>query len=120
MRSRFKKRRPTPAGSKPRPNTSPPRPAQSRAKPGGTRPTADVAAAKESLLVAKADRDQAKVWFDYREIRAPYDGVVTLRNVHTGHFLQASSSGSTNKSAEPIFNVVRMDIAAHQRANPRI
>ena len=71
---------------------------------------ADVAAAKESLLVARADRDQAQVWFDYRVIRAPYDCVVTQRNVHTGHFLQVSSSGSTNKSAEPIFNVVRMDI----------
>jgi HlyD family secretion protein len=71
---------------------------------------ADVEAAKESLLVASADRDQAQVWFDYRVIRAPYDCVVTQRNVHTGHFLQASSSGSTNKSAEPIFNVVRMDI----------
>jgi HlyD family secretion protein len=34
---------------------------------------------------------------------------VTLRNVHTGHFLQVSSSGSTNKSAEPLFNVVRVD-----------
>jgi HlyD family secretion protein len=71
---------------------------------------ADIDAAKESLLVAKADRDQSKVWLDYRVIRAPYDCVVTQRNVHTGHFLQASSSGSTNKSAEPLFNVVRMDI----------
>ncbi len=71
---------------------------------------ADVIAAEESLRVAKADRDQSKVWFDYRVIRAPYDCVVTQRNVHTGHFLQVSSSGSTNKSAEPIFNVVRMDI----------
>ncbi len=70
---------------------------------------ADVDAAKKSKNVAEADRDQAKVWFDFREIRAPYAGVVTLRNVHTGHFLQASSSGSTNKSAEPIFNMVRMD-----------
>jgi RND family efflux transporter MFP subunit len=71
---------------------------------------ADVESAQQSKHVAEADRDQAKVWFDFREIRAPYDGVITLRNVHTGHFLQASSSGSTNKSAEPIFNMVRMDV----------
>lgn len=71
---------------------------------------ADVEAAQSSLRVAEADRDQAKVWYDYREIRAPYEGVITVRNVHPGHFLQVSSSGSTNKSAEPIFNMVRMDI----------
>jgi HlyD family secretion protein len=71
---------------------------------------ADVDAARESLLVAQADRDQAQVWLNYRDIRAPYDGVITLRTVHTGHFLQTSSSGSTNKSAEPIFNIVRPDI----------
>ena len=72
--------------------------------------TADVESASQSKRVAEADRDQAKVWYDFREIRAPYDGVVTLRNVHPGHFLQASSSGSTNKSAEPIFNVVNMKV----------
>jgi HlyD family secretion protein len=71
---------------------------------------ADVEAAESSLLVAEADRDQAQVWLNYRDIVAPYDGVVTRRNVHTGHFLQASSSGSTNKSAEPIFTIVRSDI----------
>jgi HlyD family secretion protein len=70
---------------------------------------ADVTAAQSSLRVAQADRDQAKVWLDYREIKAPFDGLVTLRNVHTGHFIQVSSSGSNNKSAEPLFNVVRID-----------
>jgi RND family efflux transporter MFP subunit len=71
---------------------------------------ADVEAAQSSLEVAQADRDQAKVWYDFREIRAPYDGVITQRNVHPGHFLQVSSGGSTNKSAEPIFTMMRMDI----------
>ncbi len=70
---------------------------------------ADVTAAQSSFRVAQADREQAKVWLDYREIKAPFDGVVTLRNVHTGHFIQVSSSGSNNKSAEPLFNVVRID-----------
>ncbi len=71
---------------------------------------ADVDAAKAKLQVAQADRDQNAAWLDYRNIRAPFDGVVTQRNVHTGHFLQSSSSGSTNKSAEPQFVVMRMDI----------
>jgi HlyD family secretion protein len=70
----------------------------------------DVQATLASLKVAEADRDQAKVWLDYREVKAPYAGIVTQRNIHTGHFLQASSSGTTNKSAEPIFNMVRIDM----------
>jgi len=71
---------------------------------------ADVMAAKAKNHVATADRDQSKAWLDYREIRAPYDGIITLRNVHTGHFLQQSSSGTTNKSAEPLFVMVNWDL----------
>ena len=39
-----------------------------------------------------------------------YDGVITLRNVHEGHFLQPSNSGSTSKAAEPLFVMMRTDI----------
>jgi HlyD family secretion protein len=70
---------------------------------------ADLEAARFSVQVAAADRDQARVWYDYRYIVAPYDGVVTVRNVHPGQFLQVSSGGSTNKSAEPMFQFVNMD-----------
>jgi HlyD family secretion protein len=71
---------------------------------------ADVEAVRAKLDVAKAELGQAHAWLDYRDIRAPYDGVVTARNIHTGAFLQSSSSGSTNKSAEPLFVMMRMDI----------
>jgi HlyD family secretion protein len=71
---------------------------------------ADIAAARAKQQVAEADRDQSKAWLDYREIRAPYDGIITLRNVHKGHFLQSSSSGSTNKSAEPLFVMMNWDL----------
>jgi HlyD family secretion protein len=81
---------------------------ESEARHGKAR--ADVAAAKAKQLVAEADRDQSKAWLDYREIRAPYDGIITLRNVHTGHFLQSSSSGTTNKAAEPLFVMVNWDL----------
>jgi HlyD family secretion protein len=70
---------------------------------------ADVEAAEASLGVMKADRDQAQVWLDYRNLTAPYDGVVTLRAVHTGAFVTAASSGSTNKAAEPLFTMMRTD-----------
>ena len=71
---------------------------------------ADLEAAKANVDVALADRDKAQVWYDFREIRAPYDGVVTVPNVHPGQFLQVSSSGSTSKTAEPLFQFVNMDI----------
>ena len=79
---------------------------QARAK----KAAADLEAAESSVKVAAADRDQAKVWYDYRNIRAPYAGVITQRNVHPGQFLQVSSSGSTNKSAEPLFNLVNLKV----------
>jgi HlyD family secretion protein len=71
---------------------------------------ADVKAARAKLEVAQALKEQSAAWLDYRNIRAPYDGIVTLRNVHTGHFLQSASSGTTNKSAEPLLVLMRMDL----------
>jgi len=41
---------------------------------------------------------------DYGIIRAPYDGVVTRRNVHTGHLVSAGIH------EEPLLEVVRMDL----------
>jgi multidrug efflux pump subunit AcrA (membrane-fusion protein) len=71
---------------------------------------ADVEAARAKLLLAEAEKNQSAAWLEYRNIRAPYDGVVTLRNVNTGDFLQSSSSGSTNKSASPSLVVMRSDV----------
>jgi HlyD family secretion protein len=71
---------------------------------------ADLEAARAMEQVAEAQMNQSAAWLDYRNIRAPFDGMVTLRNVHTGHFLQSSSSGSTNKAAEPLLVMMRMDV----------
>jgi HlyD family secretion protein len=81
---------------------------ESKAKHGKAQ--ADLEAARSKLEVAEAQKNQCAAMLDYRNIRAPFDGMVTLRNVHTGHFLQSSSSGSTNKSAEPLLVMMRMDI----------
>jgi RND family efflux transporter MFP subunit len=71
---------------------------------------ADVEVAAASVSVAEATYEQWKDWLSYAEIKSPFDGVVTLRNVHKGHFLQPSNSGSTSKAAEPLFVVMRTDI----------
>jgi HlyD family secretion protein len=71
---------------------------------------ADIEVADAGVDVAQASYDQWKDWLSYAQITAPFDGVVTLRNVHKGHFLQPSNSGSTSKAAEPLFVMMRTDI----------
>jgi RND family efflux transporter MFP subunit len=65
---------------------------------------AEVGAANARLQVARADHDRVKAQLDYTRVVAPYDGVVTRRNLHSGAFL-------SNKNGErpPIFTVMRTD-----------
>jgi RND family efflux transporter MFP subunit len=69
---------------------------------------ADLAAARSRLEVAQSERRRVAALLAYSEIRAPFDGVVADRQVHTGHFLQPSASGPTSK-ARPLFVVVRTE-----------
>lgn len=71
---------------------------------------ADIIVAEANIKVAEAGYKQWADWLDYRFIPSPFDGVVTLRNVHSGHFLQPVNSGSTSKAAEPLFVVMRTDV----------
>jgi HlyD family secretion protein len=70
---------------------------------------ADVEAARAKVEVTEADAREYTAWLDYQNIRAPYDGVITERNIHTGHYVQ-SIEASTNKAARPLFDMVRMDL----------
>lgn len=67
---------------------------------------ADIIVAEAHHEVAKADRDQAQTLLNYAKVAAPFAGVVTRRNVDTGHFLQPASGGV---KGEPLFVVVRSD-----------
>lgn len=71
---------------------------------------ADRDSTEARLRVLKADQQQQEDWLSYAYLRAPYDGVVTQRSVHTEHFVQANTSGSNSKTAEPLFMVMRTDI----------
>ncbi len=66
---------------------------------------ADIEAAQAHLRVAESQTRQAKTMLAYADIKAPYAGVITRRNVHTGHLRRAVSAGS----GEPLFIVVRSD-----------
>jgi RND family efflux transporter MFP subunit len=58
------------------------------------RATADVAAAEAELQVARADWERTRTMLGYAEIRAPYDGIVTARNVDTRHFVQPAGGAN--------------------------
>lgn len=65
---------------------------------------AEVKAAEAKKDVAVAEQERVKALLGYTEIRAPFNGVVTMRNVHTGHYLQNGGS-----KPEPLFVVAKVD-----------
>ncbi len=67
---------------------------------------ADVVAAEAQLEVARADRDYAKTMLEYATIRAPYDGVVTRRNIVAGDFVQPAANGV---KGQPLYIVNQID-----------
>lgn len=69
---------------------------------------ADVKAAQARLAVAEADHRRMATWLGYASVRAPFDGIVTARNVDTGHLLLPAAAGSGGK-AEPLFVMERID-----------
>jgi HlyD family secretion protein len=75
-------------------------------KAGLVKAKADVAAAEAQLEVAKANRDYSQTMLDYTRIKAPYDGVVTQRNVNTRDFVQP---GSTAEKGRPLYIVSQLD-----------
>jgi RND family efflux transporter MFP subunit len=67
---------------------------------------ADAAFAEAQSGAAKASRDYAKAMLAYAEIRAPYDGIVTQRNVNAGDFVQPAASGAKGL---PLFVINQID-----------
>ena len=70
----------------------------------------EVDLAKANLAVYKAQLREENAWFSYANITAPFDGIITRRFTHDGHFVQPSNSGTTSTSSEPLFVIMRTDI----------
>ncbi len=66
---------------------------------------ADSKTVKAQVNVAKADRDRVAALCSYLEIRAPYDGVVTARNIDLGVLVLPARGGNEI----PVFNVIQAD-----------
>lgn len=67
----------------------------------------DLNASRNNLELAKADQRRVTALVAYSQVRAPFDGIVTQRHVHTGHLLQPSEG--SNEKKEPLLVVVRTD-----------
>jgi multidrug efflux pump subunit AcrA (membrane-fusion protein) len=68
---------------------------------------AQVAKAQADIRVATADRDREAALLAYREIRAPFDGVIMRRDVDRGHLLQPTGAQANN--GLPLYHIVRSD-----------
>lgn len=69
------------------------------------RAVVDVRLAQARQQVSEAEARRLGELVKYTKIRAPFDGVVTRRNVDPGHFVQPADSGK----AEPLFTVARVE-----------
>jgi RND family efflux transporter MFP subunit len=72
---------------------------------GVAKAEADRVAAAARLDVAKANLARTTTLLDYTTIKAPYDGVVTRRQIDTGHFVSPPSAAS-----QPLLVVCRTDV----------
>lgn len=52
---------------------------------------ADLDASQARVELAQAERDRIATLLEYAVIRAPYDGIVSARNVDTGHLVSSSA-----------------------------
>jgi RND family efflux transporter MFP subunit len=65
---------------------------------------ADAVATRSRLAVAEAEERRLTAMLEYTVIRAPFDGVVVERQVHTGHLVQAGTN-----NPKPLLIVMRTD-----------
>jgi RND family efflux transporter MFP subunit len=85
--------------------------AMAKDKEGEAQISADEAALSEAqnqLDVAFAEQKQLSAMSDYTRIVAPFNGVITKRNVDTGTLVQAGTSSNTQ--ALPVVNVAQTDL----------
>jgi RND family efflux transporter MFP subunit len=67
---------------------------------------ADIEAALANVDVAKADVEKTQELLNYATIKAPFDGVITKRNVFERYFIRAASAGTM---PTPLLTIDRTD-----------
>jgi RND family efflux transporter MFP subunit len=75
-----------------------------QAQAEATKAASDVTAVKAQIRVAEANLAHSAAEHSYLTLKAPFEGVVTVRRVDPGHFVQPAASGSP-----PLLVVARTD-----------
>ena len=78
---------------------------QQEMEAGFAKAEADAVAIRSQLMVAEAEHRRLATMLEYATIRAPFDGIVTARNIHTGHLVTAGGAGTQ----QPLLVVMRID-----------
>jgi RND family efflux transporter MFP subunit len=88
---------------------------------------ADVSAAEAQLQVARVEVEKSQILLQYAEIKAPYNGIVTARNVDTRHFVQpAAGAGkplvvvASNDRVRVFVDVPELEAALLDRGDPAV
>ena len=66
---------------------------------------ADVMVARADVMVARASTAQLRTLMQYATVRAPFDGVITVRSVDHGTFVRSAAEGMTT----PLLRIAKMD-----------
>jgi HlyD family secretion protein len=84
---------------------------------------AEIVAAQTRVQVAIAEVERIKDLVGYIKVTAPFDGIITARNFHTGHFAQPNAGNQS----DILFTIARLDVLrvyvdvpadASNKANP--
>jgi RND family efflux transporter MFP subunit len=83
---------------------------------------ADLETAKAETEIARRELDELNVWIDYAEIKAPFAGIVTERNIQPGDLVRAANDVGPIK---PLFvisqiNRVRVQIPVPENDAPLV
>jgi HlyD family secretion protein len=70
----------------------------------------DVKAARARAAVSAADQQRIAALVGYTRIIAPYGGIVVVRNVNKGDYLQPGSGDLTSGKGTPLYVVARTDL----------
>jgi HlyD family secretion protein len=88
--------------------------AVTQARAARVQASADLGAADAAIDVAKEDARRADALFGYARIEAPFDGIVTQRNVNTGDLIQPGAD------QPPLFMIAKSDIVTIWVAVPEV
>ena len=67
----------------------------------------DVAVARSRLVVADSEEKRLEAWVGYLTLTAPFDGVITARNVNTGDFVMPASGDPSATPRSPDQSAMR-------------